>query len=1242
MNDRDIFNSHFSTVLSSIFSVAAAGLGLAALAGWITATPWLTTFWPGGIPMAPSTALLFLLYGTTFPLRLVFPESSLGSRLSALFGWLGLILSVLLFSLSLLGIHSSAEYLGLGISGAVAGAPLGHMSPMTALCFTIVGGSLLMLIRGDRRWAQPAFWLAAVLILISMILIVGYLMNAPLFYGTAIIPPAMPTALAFLLQGLALLLSGIVQVWPQQTRDSGDIDRGTTMLLLVFILLATGIVSAGYLYSRQQQEHFRERIEAELGTIADLKVKELQEWRRERLGDAALFFKNSVFSGLIEEVFDNPANLEARRRLQIWMEKITSLPQFKRTSLANADSVEQLFAPAGSEHRPELLKDVAAPRELRKILFRDFYREDEPDHPPELDLLVPILAAPDWHRVIGILTLHLDPRQYLYPLLETWPALSRSAETLLVRRDGDEVLFLNNLRFQKNAALNLRLPLTTPSLPAALAVLGKTGIVEGTDYRGIPVLAALRSVPDSPWFLVARMDLDEINQPLRDRLMVMAGLVFTLLLGAGATVGLIWRSQRARFYRLRLESAIAKEESEQRMRLIFESSKDGILVAEVATKRFVLANQAICRMLGYSHPELLTMQIMAIHPEAEIPAAIEEFERQARGESSLSINVPLRRRDGSVFYVDITTTPIELGKRSCVLGNFRDITERRQAEARIEHLNRVLRALRNINQLIVVTDSADNLIKDACQVLVLNGSYTSALIVLTDAEHRPTSHAEAGVEKEFQALTAQIEQGVLPHCCQASAGGTGMTLVDTQGASCQPCPLAAVCVSPQKMSIRLEHQNQIFGCLVVSVGTEIAMDLEEERLFVELAGDLAYALHNLAVKQSMLQGEEQNKKLAAQFFQAQKMEAVGQLAGGVAHDFNNLLSIILGYSELLADGAKTDPASVEALKEIHDAAIRAKNLTRQLLAFSRKQMLEMQVIDVNEVIGGFEKLLRRTIGEDIQMILILTAEPVPVKADVSQLEQILMNLVVNARDAMPDGGFLTIETARVELDEGYAAGRPGVIPGPYAIIGVSDSGEGMDQATQTRIFEPFFTTKPQGKGTGLGLSTVYGVVQQHGGKIWVYSEPDRGTTFKIYLPLTEPTVAREKVAMPRPAHATRIETILVVEDEISLRKLVCRILLGNGYKVHEAEDADDALAIALNHQEPIHLLLTDVIMPKKKGPEVFKEVAAAHPDIRVLYMSGYTENIIARQGVLKEGIHLLQKPFTATSLLEKIAETLKS
>ena len=400
---------------------------------------------------------------------------------------------------------------------------------------------------------------------------------------------------------------------------------------------------------------------------------------------------------------------------------------------------------------------------------------------------------------------------------------------------------------------------------------------------------------------------------------------------------------------------------------------------------------------------------------------------------------------------------------------------------------------------------------------------------------------------------------------------------------------------------------------------------------------------NQELEQRVVERTGELRESEEQLRQTQKMEAVGRLAGGVAHDFNNLLMVMRGYGELMFNRLDANDPLRRNAEEIQKAAERATALTQQLLAFSRKQVLQPKVLDLNAVVTDVEKMLRRLIGEDIKLAAVLDLALGWVKADPGQIEQIILNLAVNARDAMPQGGRLTLKTANVTLDQAYVRQHVGATPGPYVLLAVSDSGVGMDAETQSHIFEPFFTTKGVDKGTGLGLSTVYGIVKQSGGYIWVESAPGRGTTFEIYLPLVEEAVAGEELhpalLAPTPGGA---ETILVVEDEMSVRRLAAEFLGSSGYTVLEAQDGGAALQVCEEHRGPIHLLITDVVMPGMSGRELAVRLAGRRPEMKVIYMSGYTDDAMVPHGVLEEGIHFLQKPFSLDALARIVREGLEA
>jgi signal transduction histidine kinase len=406
-------------------------------------------------------------------------------------------------------------------------------------------------------------------------------------------------------------------------------------------------------------------------------------------------------------------------------------------------------------------------------------------------------------------------------------------------------------------------------------------------------------------------------------------------------------------------------------------------------------------------------------------------------------------------------------------------------------------------------------------------------------------------------------------------------------------------------------------------------------------GHVALCVKDVTAQLELQETAEALRHSEEQLRQSQKLEAVGRLAGGIAHDFNNLLSVILSYSELLLRGSRPGHSIRVELEEIKKAGQRAADLTRQLLAFSRQQVLDLKVLDLNELVTGISTMLTRVLGEDIE----LKTEAAPglgkVRADPGQIEQVIMNLAVNARDAMPTGGRLTIETADVLVDEGHAREHPGVSPGEHVMIAVSDTGSGMDESTRSRVFEPFFTTKERGKGTGLGLSTVFGIVRQSGGHIGLHSELGRGTRFTIYLPRVEDSVETIS-SIPPAVEARGTETILLVEDEEQVRNVTAGILRSAGYCLLEAARPKEAIALCEGHPAEIHMLLTDVVMPEMNGRQLATRVTLLRPAIKVLFMSGYTDDAILRHGILDSGVAFLQKPLTPTGLTRKVREVLDS
>jgi two-component system, cell cycle sensor histidine kinase and response regulator CckA len=442
------------------------------------------------------------------------------------------------------------------------------------------------------------------------------------------------------------------------------------------------------------------------------------------------------------------------------------------------------------------------------------------------------------------------------------------------------------------------------------------------------------------------------------------------------------------------------------------------------------------------------------------------------------------------------------------------------------------------------------------------------------------------------------------------------------------------------LAVPLVLGERVLGVLSIRTRREQGFSLEDVSVASAFASQAAVALENSRLYQETRRAYDELSTTQEQLAQARKMEAVGRLAGGIAHDFNNLLMVMIGHSQLLLRRLETEDPIRSELELVEQAANRAADLTRQLLAFSRKQVLQPVVLDLNAVLSNLGEMLRRLIGEDIDLVTALAPRLGYVRADPSQIEQVMMNLAANARDAMPLGGRLTLETANVDLDAAYTRQHLGVPAGPYVMLSVSDTGVGMDSETQAHIFEPFFTTKGPGQGTGLGLAMVYGSVKQSDGHLWVYSEPGRGTTFKIYLPRVDEALesldAEPDLTKPARGH----ETILVVEDEPAVRAIVRHVLQAQGYSVLEAQNGREALRISALHTGPIELLLTDVVMPELSGRELAERLAARHPTMPVVFMSGYTDIAVVRHGVLEPGTIFLQKPFTPDALARKVRQVL--
>lgn len=564
---------------------------------------------------------------------------------------------------------------------------------------------------------------------------------------------------------------------------------------------------------------------------------------------------------------------------------------------------------------------------------------------------------------------------------------------------------------------------------------------------------------------------------------------------------------------------------------------------------------------------------------------------------------------------------------------------KKKAEARIEHLNAFLRGIRNVNHLIIREKDRNVLIRKACDILVEARGFYSVLIGITDRSgEKVLFFAETGRELGF--MQDMLSGGKIPDCVRQAITTRKRVVRKPCPNPCNGCSGSATPHSRyDTLSLCLEQEGRPYGFMVVCLPPELSDSLEEQDLLNEVSGDIAFALHNMAVEKERDESALALADTREMLRQAQKLEAIGQLAGGIAHDFNNILMVQIGYCELMAEGFDEQDPLAGDLAEIRVAAERASALVRQLLIFSRKQALQPEVLDLNTVVRGVEKMLRRLIGENIEFKLILKDALGKIEADPGQIEQIIVNLSVNARDAMPHGGRLTIETADGVPAKSDAGDFAGMIAGHYTLLTITDTGCGMDEKIKSRLFEPFFTTKERGKGTGLGLATVHGIVKQAGGHIRVDSAPGKGTAFRIYLPRIR-TKANEDLQKKADKVHGHEELVLLVEDEMSLRSLFTRMIKSLGYRIETAANGEEALMkVEKEHLRP-DLLITDVVMPRMSGKVLADRLSRMCPGLRTLFMSGYTDDAIVHHGIIAPDIFFLQKPFNVTDLSAKIHEVM--
>ncbi len=1067
------------------------------------------------------------------------------------------------------------------------------------------------------------------------------------------------------------------------------------------------VMAAGVWFYRFEKRAFTDRIEATLASIARLECDQISAWRKDQIADAAEFIKNQFLIQIVTDFMDEPTE-ERKRDILFRFRRIATEHNYADILLVDSAGRVRISLSSEAELYRECMDFIEEALRERRPVMTDLHRES-PELPPHVSVVAPIPAGGE--NPAAALVFISDARRFLYPIIQEWPIPSDTAEVVLFRREGDHLLVLSELRHQKDTALNLRIPISKTDAPGVMNLLGKTGLVEGRDYRGVEVLAYVLPVPDSPWFIAAKIDRAEAMADWRLINALLLGLLACMAAFAAAVTYAVWkRSQEARYQAL-YEAESALRASVERQSVMLRAIGDAVIATD-ADGDVELMNPVAEALTGWKEedargrPLAEVFRIVNEETRAEVESPVDRvfLEGVVVG---LANHTVLLSRDGREIPISDSGAPIrdESGAISGVILVFRDQTAERKAQARLleseemfratfeqaavgmVHLapdGRILRANRAYREMtgysadelssmsfMDITPPEDRAACMDCMSRLMNGKALTCGIekrqvckdgsivwveltasVVNDDAGRPgyfvvsvkdiTGRKEA--ERELRLLSAAVEQagetivvtdrdGGIQYVNAAFERTTGYTREEAVGQNPRILKSGKQPESYYRELWETISSGRSWRGRFVNRRKDGTLYTEDA--FISPVFDESGQIVNYV---GLKTDVTEHVKVQAQLQQAQKMESVGMLAGGVAHDFNNMLGVIMGYAELALSRIGQDSPVRAHLEKILSAAERSTGIIRQLLAFARRQTAAPVVLDINKTAEDMLKMLKRLIGEDIELAWLPASGLWPVKIDPAQVDQILANLCVNARDAIADVGKITIETANVNLDEAYCARHPGFVPGDYVMLAVSDTGCGMDKETLEKAFEPFFTTKEIGKGTGLGLSTVYGIVKQNAGFINIYSEPGKGTTVKIYLPRVGGAAVEIKEA-PKDVPGGRGETVLVVEDDETILDLAEAMLEGLGYRVLRALTWEKAMELAGSYTD-IRLLLTDVVMPGMNGRELAGRLSAIAPGLKVLYMSGYTSNVIAHHGVLDEGVKFLQKPFTLRDIAWKVREAI--
>ena len=1079
MSQEKIQSPLLNRIMVRLGGGVAAAVGCTALLGWLLELPFLASLGQGLIPMAPSTAMFFIVYGILLLTARRATRNRRPNQLIVATFACGLIISLALLFLSIQGVFLDIEHLGIHDMGAVDGTPIGHMSPITAFTFLLFSLLCPLVISAPAEsvwWAKTAWWSAVLFIASYVMLLLAYLLGTPMFYGGAFIPPAATTSLAFVALGIALAALSRPLAWPDTSSFDRDGGNSFRTLAVLFVFLAAGIISAGYYYHRQHEKQYLAEVERQLSVIADLKMSELLLWREERLWDAGMYYNNAPFAALVREYLRNPGAKQAGREIETWLEHTGKSRDYYRIFLLDAEGTVRLSFPekAAGPLSSNVKAQGSESLHNGQITFVDFYR-NEFNGKIYLSILVPVLD-PDDKSPLAVLAMRIDPEKYLYPFLQRWPSISNSAETLLVRREGNEVLFLNELRFGKDAALTLRIPLDRQEVPSVKSVMGQTGVVRGSDYRGKPVVAALRTVPDSPWHLVSKMDEEEAYAPLRERLWITVLLVFALLLSAGTGVGFIWRQQRTSHYKHFLEQARRNEERLQSLLNVFQhDAKDVKELLDFVLAEALGMTASRHGYICYHDAEKKQLILNSWSPET-MPAgrvldaqSINALDKTGLWGESLAERRPVMVNDFK------SPDPLEKGYPS--LDRFLTIP--------LVDQDRIVAIAGVANKETTYDDT------DVLQLTLLMGSAWKI------AERMKADLALA--EREGRLKRAE-ELAHLGHWRYDVSTG-GVTWSDEMYRIFGLRRKAERINHTTEEITRYCHQDDLAHCMrSFDISSQDTSTASEYRI-IRPSGEERYVISNgeaekdesgavVALFGTLLDTTELKKKEREL---EQKNREIERFTYTVSHDLKSPLVTVksfIGFLEKDMEAADSGRIAKDILF-IKSATDRMSQLLDQILVMSRVGKVITPPVQVQfaDLVQEAVELVEGSIRERGVLMKQVQDEQLTLYGERTRLVEIWQNLIENAVKYM--GGQ---PEPHIEIGFELTNGAP--------VFFVADNGMGIDPRYHAKIFSLFDKLDPKSEGTGLGLALVKRIVEMYEGKIWVESEGvGQGSCFRFTLPL---------------------------------------------------------------------------------------------------------------------------------------------